>query len=152
MRATGKTSTTHGAVAFLLAGTLVVAAGCGEDDFKNEKRPPVPMELTGVIQEDKVTISPNGRDTKVGAGPIVIIISNQTEDAHTVTLEGDRVRERVGPINPLDTATIQKSLPRGIYEVRAGSEVAVPEEKAIRAAELTIGPPRDPSNNRLLLP
>ena len=88
MRATGKTSTTRGAVAFLLTGTLAVAAGCGEDDFKNEKRPPVPMELTGVIQEDKVTISPNGRDRKIGAGPFLIIISNQTEDAHTVTLEG----------------------------------------------------------------
>ena len=150
MRATGKTSTTRGAVAFLLAGTLVVAAGCGDEDFKNEKRPPVPMELTGVIQEDKVTISPNGRDRKIGAGPFLIIISNQTEDAHTVTLEGDRVRERVGPINPLDTATIQKTLPRGFYEVRAGSDVAVPRE--IRAAELRIGPPRDPSNNELLLP
>ena len=152
MRATGKTSTTRGAVAFLVAGTLV-AAGCGDEDFKNEKRPPVPMELTGVIQEDKVTISPNGRDRKIGAGPFLIIISNQTEDAHTVTLEGDagsNVRERVGPINPLDTATIQKSLPRGVYEVRAGSDVAVPRE--IRAAELRIGPPRDPSNNELLLP
>jgi hypothetical protein len=152
MRTTGKTSTTRGGLAFLLTGALVlVAAGCGEEDFKNEKRPPVPIELTGVIQEDKVTVSPNGRDTKVGAGPIVIIISNQTEDAHTVTLEGDRIPAvRVGPINPLDTASIQKTLPRGIYEVRAGSEVAVPKE--IRPAELRIGPPRDPSNNRLLLP
>ncbi len=152
MRATGKTSTTRGAVAFLLAGTLVVAAGCGEDDFKNEKRPPVPMELTGVIQEDKVTISPNGRDKRIGGGPFLIIISNQTEEAHTVTLEGDRVRERVGPINPLDTATIQKDLPQGIYEVRAGSEEAVPAGEQIRAAELRIGPRRDPSNNELLLP
>ncbi len=152
MRATGKTSTTRGAVAFLLAGTLVIAAGCGEDDFKNEKRPPVPMELTGVIQEDKVTISPNGRDKKIGGGPFLIIVSNQTEEAHTVTLEGDRVRERVGPINPLDTATIQKDLPQGIYEVRAGSNEAVPAGEQIQPAELRIGPRRDPSNNELLLP
>ena len=152
MRATGKTSTTRGAVAFLLAGTLVVAAGCGEDDFKNEKRPPVPMELTGVIQEDKVTISPNGRDKKIGSGPFLIIVSNQTEESHTVTLEGDRVRERVGPINPLDTATIQKDLPQGVYEVRAGSNEAVPAGEQIRPAELRIGPRRDPSNNELLLP
>ena len=150
MRATGKTSTTRGAVAFLLAGTLVAAAGCGEEDFKNERRPPVPMELTGVIQEDEVTISPNGRDRKIGAGPFLIIISNQTDEAHTVTLEGDRVRERVGPINPLDTARIQQTLRQGVYEVRAGSEVAVPRE--IEPATLRIGPPRDPSNNRLLLP
>ncbi len=152
MRATGKTSTTRGAVAFLLVGTLAAASACGEDDFKNEKRPPVPMELTGVIQEDKVTISPNGRDKKLGSGPFLIIVSNQTEEAHTVTLEGERVRERVGPINPLDTATIQKDLPQGVYEVRAGSNEAVPRGKEIRPAELRIGPRRDPSNNELLLP
>ena len=153
MRTTGKTSTARGGLAFLLTGALVfVATGCGEEDFKNEKRPPVPIELTGVIQEDKVTISPNGRDKKIGGGPFLIIISNQTEEAHTVTLEGDRVRERVGPINPLDTATIQKDLPQGVYEVRAGSDEAVPVQEQIRPAELRIGPRRDPSNNELLLP
>ncbi len=148
----GRTEKTHGfRWAFLLVGTVsILALGCGEDDFENRPRPPVPVELTGVIQEDEVTISPNGRDRKIGAGPFLIIVSNQTEDAHTVTLEGDRIRERVGPIQPLDTATIQKTLPRGVYEVRAGSDVAVPRE--IRPAELRIGPPRDPSNNRLLLP
>ena len=134
----------------LVSGAAVAATGCGEDDFKNEPRPPVPIELTGVIQEDKVTVSPNGIDKQIGAGPILITISNQTKESHTVTLEGDRVRERTSPINPLDTATIQKTLPRGSYEVRAGSEVAVPKE--IEAAELKIGPKRPSSSDRLLLP
>jgi hypothetical protein len=134
-----------------MAGTLAVtAAGCGEDDFENEPRPPVPVELTGVIQEDKVTVSPDGRDRKLGAGPFLITISNQTPDAHTLTLEGDRITERVGPVNPEDTATIQKTLAPGNYEVRAGSEVAVPKE--IEPAELEIGPERRDSNDRLLLP
>jgi hypothetical protein len=134
-----------------MAGTLAAtAAGCGEDDFENEPRPPVPIELTGVIQEDKVTVSPNGRNGKLGAGPFLITISNQTADAHTITLEGDRITERVGPVNPEDTATIQKTLPQGDYEVRAGSEVAVPKE--IEPAELEIGPERKDSNDRLLLP
>jgi hypothetical protein len=134
-----------------MAGTLAItAAGCGEDDFENKPRPPVPVELTGVIQEDKITVSPNGRDTKLGAGPFLITISNQTQDAHTITLEGDRITERVGPVNPEDTATIQKSLPQGNYEVRAGSEVAVPKE--IEPAELRIGPDRKDSSDRLLLP
>ena len=135
------------ATALLTAGTLgLLAAGCGEEEFENKPRPPVPIELTGVIQEDKVTISPR----RVGAGPIMITVSNQTKDAHTVTLEGDTVQERVGPINPLDTATIQKTLPQGSYEVRAGSSVAVPRE--IQPAQLTIGPKREDSNDRLLLP
>jgi hypothetical protein len=134
-----------------MAGTLAATtAGCGEDDFENEPRPPVPVELTGVIQEDKVTVSPNGRDGKLGAGPFLITISNQTADAHTITLEGDRITERVGPVNPEDTATIQKTLPQGDYEVRAGSQVAVPKE--IEPAPLEIGPERKDSNDRLLLP
>lgn len=130
----------------LFLGTALVLAGCGEDDFENAKRPPVPIELTGVIQERGVTVSPS----KEGAGPFVITISNQTDDAHTVTLEGTSVEERVGPIQPQDTATIQKTLPKGRYEVRAGSEEAV--EREIPPAELVIGPERDPSNDRLLLP
>ena len=130
----------------LFLGTALVLAGCGEDDFENAKRPPVPIELTGVIQERGVTVSP----AKEGAGPFVITISNQTDDAHTVTLEGTSVEERVGPIQPQDTATIQKTLAKGRYEVRAGSEEAV--EREIPSAELVIGPERDPSNDRLLLP
>jgi hypothetical protein len=146
MRATGKTRRS-GAIAFLAAGTLVAfASGCGGGDFKNKPRPAVPEELTGVIQQDKVTVSPNS----FGAGPVLITISNQTKDAHTVTLEGDTVKERVGPVNPEDTATIQKTLPQGTYEVRAGSAVAVPKE--IQPATLKVGRERRDSNNRLLLP
>ena len=150
MRATRKTRVVRGVAVLLAAGVSAGVAGCGEEDFENRPRPPVPQELTGVIQEDKVTISPNGIDRPLGAGPFLITISNQTKDAHTVTLEGQSKRERVGPVNPLDTATIQATLKRGDYQVRAGSEVAVPKE--ITPADLKIGPPRKPSNDRLLLP
>jgi hypothetical protein len=130
-----------------MAGALaLLVVGCGGEDFENRPRPPVPVELTGVIQEDKVTVSPS----KVGAGPILITLSNQTDAAHTVTLEGESVRERVGPVNPLDTATIQKTLEQGSYEVSAGSERAV--EREIRPATLTIGRPRKNSSDELLLP
>src|SRR4051812_35479859 len=151
MRATRKTRRTRGGAAVLAAGVIVVLLpGCGDKDFKNKPRPPVPLELTGVIQEKKVTVSPNGRDQPVGAGPILITVSNQTKDAHTLTLEGESVRERVGPINPLDTATIQKTLKPGSYEVRAGSSVAVAHE--IKPATLRIGKQRANSSNRLLQP
>jgi hypothetical protein len=148
MRATRKTrGFRSGAVAILAAGaTVVLVTGCGSSDFKNKPRPAVPLDLTGVIQENRVTVSPN----KVGAGPIQITVSNQTKDAHTLTLEGESVRERVGPINPLDTATIQKTLREGTYEVRAGSSVAVAHE--IKPATLVIGKPRKDSNNQLLTP
>jgi hypothetical protein len=144
MRATRKTCARAGAV-LLTVGTFALAS-CGGEDFENRPRPPVPIELTGVIQEDKVTISPD----KVGAGPIIITISNQTRAAHTVTLEGETIRERVGPLNPADTATIQKTLKPGSYEVSAGSERAVPKE--IQPAEITIGRARKNSSDELLLP
>jgi hypothetical protein len=138
MRASAMTAT-------VLAAGLVVA-GCGEDDFANDPRPPVPVELTGVIQDDAVTVSPS----RIGAGPVLITISNQTRHDATLTLEGSTIRTRVGPVPPLDTATIQKTLDPGFYEVRAGSEVALARE--IRPAQLEIGRERPSSSNDLLLP
>lgn len=138
--------------AALVAGSALVAvalAGCGgEDKFANKPRPPVPLQLTGVITEERVTVSPD----RVGAGPVIITVSNQTQRSHTITLEGDgvQVRETVGPVNPLDTARIQQTLPQGSYEVRAGSSQAMPKE--IRAAKLEIGPPRKSSSGEVLLP
>jgi hypothetical protein len=135
------------AVACAAAGLML--AGCGNDDFENKPRPPVPKELGGVITDQRVTVSPH----KLGAGPVVITISNQTKDSHTVTLEstgGGTIREQVGPINPLDTATIQRTLEPGRYTVKAGSAQAVKRE--IAPAILVIGPQRDSASDQLLLP
>ena len=121
-------------------------AGCGEDDFKNEARAPVRIALTGVIQNDKVTVSP----AKIGAGPVEITISNQTSRERTITLEGESITEEQGPVQPGDTATIQKTLEPGSYEVRAGSKKAV--RKEIEPAMLQIGKERKNSNNELLQP
>ena len=125
----------------------MLLAGCGgEDDFKNEPRAPIRAALTGVIQDDQVSVSPS----KVGAGPVEITISNQTDATHSITLEGDSIVERQGPVAPGATATIQKTLGPGSYEVKAGSTKAVVKE--IRPAVLRIGKKRRDSNNDLLLP
>lgn len=137
-----------GAIAATCAVALS-ASGCGGDDFKNDPRPAVPLQLTGSIKQDKVTVSPD----KVGAGPIVILIANLTKQSHTVTLEsagGGTIREQVGPINPGDTATIQRTLTQGDYTVKAGSEQAVAHE--IEPATLRIGRPRKSGSDQLLLP
>lgn len=138
----------RGRLAGLVTLTLVVSvlAGCGGEDFENRPRPPAAVVLTGVIQDERVTVSPN----QVGAGPVELTISNQTREAHTVTLEGESVRERVGPINPLDTATIQSKVDPGTYEVRAGSPQATTRE--IEPATLDVGESRGDSNDQLLLP
>lgn len=131
----------------LLAAILLstAVAGCGED-FENAPRTPVPIELTGVIKPERVTVSPR----RIGAGPISITISNQTAQARTVTLKGNGVSERVGPVNPQDTATIQKTVVQGTYEVTAASEEGAAD--VIRPATLRVGRPRPASNDRLLLP
>lgn len=121
-------------------------AACGEDDFENEPRAPVRVALTGVIQDDEVTVSP----ARVGAGPVEITISNQTDMERTVTLEGESIVEQGGAVQPGATVTLQKTLEPGSYEVRAGSERAVRRE--IRPAVLEIGAQRENSNNELLLP
>jgi hypothetical protein len=132
---------------FAAVAAAALAAGCGDDDFENEPRPPVPIELTGVIQDDKLTVSPS---RNIGAGPFTILISNQTDSEHTVTLEGGSIQERVGPVAPDDTVEIKRTLAPGSYEVRAGSARAVRRE--IQPAVLDIGEERPSSNNELLLP
>jgi hypothetical protein len=129
------------------AAATVALIGCGGgEDFANKPRPPVPLQLTGVITKQKVTISPN----KVGAGPVVITVSNQTPQARTLTLDGNGIQERVGPINPLDTAQLQKTLKPGHYTVTAGSEKAT--ATAIRSATLVIGTQRASASDKVLLP
>jgi hypothetical protein len=129
-----------------MAIAAALIAGCGEEDFENKARAPVREALTGVIQDDEVTVSP----AKLGAGPVAITISNQTDAPHSITLEGASTVDRAGPVLPGDTATIQKTLEPGSYEVKAGSVKAVKQE--IRPAVLQIGKSRQNSNNDVLLP
>jgi hypothetical protein len=136
----------RGSLATCAIAALLVASGCGGEDFENNPRPPVPVGLTGVIQDDKVTVSP----AKVGAGQVNITISNQTDGPKTIILEGESITEQVGPVGPLDTAQITRTLAPGSYEVRAGSERAVRRE--IEPATLDIGKERRNSSSDLLLP
>jgi hypothetical protein len=131
----------------ILAAACVIAGGCGEEDFENRPRPPVTMELSGVIQDDEVTVSPS---RNIGAGPFLITIANETDAEHTVTLEGESISEETGPVAAGGTVTIQRTLAPGIYEVRAGSERA--QRRRIAPAELDIGEERKSSSGELLLP
>ena len=133
---------------FAAVAAAALAAGCGEDDFENEPRPPVPMELSGVIQEDKVTVSPS---RNIGAGPFVITISNQTDAEHTITLEGESIVEEVGPVAPLDTADDPADARRPAA-TRCGPAPCGRCGGRSRPASLDIGEERENSNSELLLP
>ena len=130
-----------------VAGAAIFVAGCGESDFENKARPPVRLQLSGVIQKDKVTVSP-ARD--LGAGPFEITISNQTGQRHTVKIEGGSTTQPAQPVDAGDTLTIKRTLDPGTYQVKAGSEEAVRTE--IQPATLNIGAERPDSNSDLMLP
>ena len=134
---------------------LVVAAGmalggCGSSsaDYKNEPRPPSPIVLTGYIDDQRVSLSP----TSLGAGPISLIVTNQTSTAQRVTLEsagpagsGPGLKQVTAPISPRDTATLKADVKPGRYTVHVGGD-------AIRAARLRVGPERPSAQNDLLQP
>jgi hypothetical protein len=129
------------------AGLAIFVAGCGEESFKNDARPPIRLDLTGVISQDKVTISPS---RNLGAGPFAITIANQTDKRHTVKIEGGSTTQTPQPVDPGDTLTIKRTLDPGTYEVSAGSEQAVTKE--IEPATLKIGAERSDSNSDLMVP
>jgi hypothetical protein len=133
-------------VSLFLASAILVAGCGGSDKFKNDPRPPTPVQLTGVVTDKQVTISPK----RVGAGPVILIVSNQTDAARTITLEGGGTTDTVGPVPPLDTAQVQSTLKPGTYTVKAGSEKATTKE--IAPGTLTVGEDRSSSSNQLLLP
>jgi len=133
-------------VALLLAGAILVT-GCGSGShFKDKPRPPVPVQLTGVVTDRGVQISPH----RVGAGPVILIVSNQTSGPHTVTLEGNGSTDTVGPINPMGTGKLQQTLSPGSYTVKAGSTQASSFE--IPPGKVTVTKARQNSSSDLLLP
>jgi hypothetical protein len=93
-----------------------------------------------------VTISPK----RVGAGPVILTVSNQTSGAHTISLEGNGTIDTVGPVNPLATAKLQQTLKPGTYTVKAGSKQASAAE--IPSGTLTVSKERQNSSSTLLLP
>ena len=133
-------------VAMVVAGALLLAGCGGGSKFKNDPRPPAPVQLTGVVRDDEVTVSPS----RIGGGPVILIVANQTDVPRTITLEGGGTTDTVGPVNPAGTARLQQTLKPGTYTVKAGSKEAQATEVA--PGRLTVGPKRPSSSNELLLP
>lgn len=142
------TSSRRTQVVGALALAAVGFAGCGGgEDFPNDARPAVPLQIGAVINKSEVSVQP----ARFGAGPIVLLISNQTDDSHSVTLEGKGISpSEVGPINPQDTATIQKDLPEGDFELTVASKNEL--GNGIGAAEITVASRRPSGSDTLLLP
>ena len=135
----------RGTLAIVAAGALL--AGCGSStSYQNKPRPPAPIVITASIQKDKVSVSPR----RFGAGPVSLIIVNQTEAAQQVTFEskggGGGFTQQTGPINPRDTATLRADVPSGDAVVRVGGA------GGIQAAQVRVGSRRESAQNQLLQP
>lgn len=131
-----------------LIGVLVAVAGCGGSERENELRPPVPVVMTAAIQDDLVRVSPRS----VGAGPITLVVANQTDEPQTVSFETDELGgERGGNrassprIAPSGTGRLMIDAREGTYAVRVSDD-------AIKAARIEIGPARESGQDRVLLP
>ena len=126
-------------------GVATILGACGQQDTdRSSSRTPVVVRITGVVTARQVSLSPS----RIGAGPIVLTVSNQDEDSHTAVLEGGRTRAQVGPINPQDTATITAELPPGVYAVRAHSEHAGSHSGGIHPARLVVDRRRPTGDQR----
>jgi hypothetical protein len=136
------------ATAAVVVGTAG-AAGCGStSSYKNANRPPHPINLTAEISNQQVAVSPK----KFGAGPVILIVTNQTGSSQEVTLETDEiggkqpgVSQSTSPINPDDTASLKITVRPGRYVVRVKGD-------KIRPAHLAVGRSRTSAQNELLQP
>jgi hypothetical protein len=135
--------------AAVVLGAVALASGCGEeDDYKNEPRPAAPIVVSAAITQDRVSVSPR----EFGAGPITLIVTNQTESAQELTLETDEIggnapgiEQETGPISPGDTASLKADLREGTYRVAVNG-------RGIAEAAIDVGEPRESAQDQLLQP
>jgi hypothetical protein len=123
-------------------------AGCGGgEDYANKPRPATPINVTAAISPDKVSVSPN----TFGAGPIVMIVSNQTKAKQTVTIETEELGgsqpglRRSTEVGPNGTGTLKVDVRKGTYAVSTRG-------RGIEPANLTVGNPRKSAQDELLQP
>ena len=130
----------------LIAAAAAGIAGCGDvEQHRNRERPPASINVTAAIADGRVNVSPRS----FGAGPIRLIVSNQTTSAQAVTFEtgGDSsgVTRTSAPIVPAGTGTLEVDAPEGDYEIST-------DDGKIRPATVTVGARRESAQNELLQP
>jgi hypothetical protein len=122
---------------------MALLAGCGgTDERESNPRPPAPINVAVIIGEDEVDVSP----ASFGAGPIILVASNQSRGSHRLTIDGPQVKQSVGPINPQDTARLQVTVRPGEYTVSADGSTG------LRPGEMNVGPNRESAQNQLQTP
>jgi hypothetical protein len=130
-----------------LLATLALAGCGGSDEFANEERPPAPINVSAAISDERISVSPQ----EFGAGPIVLIVSNQTRERREAIFETDEIGgeepglapQSTGPIRPNGTATLKVDVREGTYALRTDRHESV---------RVDVGEPRPTSQHDLLQP
>jgi hypothetical protein len=131
-----------------VSAATALVAGCGASGgYDNAERPPAPINVAVSVNGDRVSVSPH----HVGAGPVVLLVSNASGTTRDVTLSGPsggacvEANASSGPIDPQGVARLQIELVQGdcVVGVRDGS---------LRPARLSVGPTRNSAQDSLLQP
>ncbi len=130
---------------------VVVAAGCGGSGgtYANAARPPSPVAIAIYVTDGRVGVSPS----RVGAGPVMLLIANESARSHDVTLTAPPGGSRScvaddassGPINPQGNARIQLPLVQGVCDVGVA-------DGGLPPARLVVGAERPSAQQDLLQP
>lgn len=132
----------------LATATLATASCGGEDRRTNLPRPAPLVTMTAAVHDDLIRVSP----ATVGAGQIVLIVSNQSTRPQRVTFATDELggahggRTAASPIIPAHaTGRLTIDAREGRYSVSVADD-------AVRAARVFVGPPRRSGQDDVLLP
>ena len=133
-------------VGALALAAALLAAGCGDDEeHANRERPPASINVTAAIADGRIHVSPR----RFGAGPVRLLISNQTASAQALTFEtggeASGVTGTTQPISPAGTGTLEVDVPEGDHELSSS-------DGGVKPAALTVGAPRASAQDQLLLP
>ena len=106
------------------------------------------IDVTAAITDSRVNVSPQ----RFGAGPIVLIVSNQSSSAQKVIFQTDELggsqpgrKFDTTPINPRGTATLKVDVRQGAWKLSTG-------DGGIRAAAVSVGRKRKSAQGDLLQP
>ena len=127
----------------VVCALALTAAGCGgSGHFEADTEPPAPVNLSVLIGNSRVQLSP----ARIGAGPVLLLVTNQSPRSETLTVHQPRVGEvaSTGPITPQSTAQLQVNFTvPGFYALVADR---------VAPAKLRIEPPRRGGDGALLQP
>jgi hypothetical protein len=127
----------------VMSAAALLAAGCGRDDFKNDPRPPTPLEVTVEVTDDAVQVAP----ANFGAGLVNFVIANTSDVDAVFEVKGPHgVDERSNPIPARGNTIFKVELKQGSYEA------SVHDDDQVEPARLAVGPERASAQNDLLLP